>query len=314
VDPLQLTSNGTISHSSDGNNWNRKTDIGDGRFADMDEDNNGYVYVIKTDGTVYMSKGDWTSWSEVVGKTEDSNFIAIAVDDGSAQDPPVYTLYAIQKDGDAFNTTDDEWDQSGDIGDNTDYIDMRYISGTGQSATLYAIRETVNDKVSKTTDGGETWATFGINIGKDKLDLDSVVNTGIVYGNAWGAKGYTFVLQTDGDIRYDGGVLVPPWQKINAPQAVIAANNYIDIDYESNSSDEAEANLWIVTTGGKTYKYETFGKPAGGKWHTLGSSGEENVVAIAVNEIPEFKDLLIPVIGTVAIVIFFRRRRKGKEG
>ena len=245
------------------------------------------------------------------------------MDDGTNTDPVTNMLYAIETGGDSFDTKWNTnqgivvWNKAGDVGNSNDYIDMcyddKYNITIGMAANLYVVRTTVADLPYHSADGGQTWkALWKNNIGKDNGDPASVVNTGVVIGGAWGTKGYLFVLQTDGDIRYDdGNGGVSPWNKIKAPNVISpGTTHYVDIDIEFNTTeDQQESYIWIVRSDSQVYKYETFGNAPGGNWViTLGKTGESNPTAIAVNEIPEFKDVLVPLLGTVIIVIIVRRK------
>ena len=155
-----------------------------------------------------------------------------------------------------------------------------------------------------TTDGGNSWANFGNkNIGKD--GGETVDNVGIVNGSAWGGN-YAFLLQSDGDLRFTADGL--GYTRIASPSA--AAAPFVDIAYETGGT------LWIVNVTGKTYKFATSGNVGEGTWTTLGSTYQTTVVAIGVNEIPEFRDIMIPMVGTVIVLVIARRtgRTRGRKG
>ena len=301
VDPLQLTSDGDICHSSDGNTWNWKVDIGTKTFADMCVNtSSGYVYVIANDGAVYESTGDWTSWTEIVAATSHTDIVAIATDSGTPR-----TLYCLHSDGVINNTISGTWNASnGDVGPQTDYADMCYVSGSGGAATLYVIRTATGARVRSTTDSGTSWANFGNkNVGDDG---NSETNVAICYGSAWSAN-RVFILQSDGEVRNDtDGTSANPWYRLENSSA---AGTYVDMAYASSGV------LWTVTSGGQTYTLTSDGNAGQGTWSTLGTSSESNVVAIAVGEmIPEFQDILLPLGGIIALFMVMRRRRtrKGK--
>jgi hypothetical protein len=295
VDPLQLTSDGLVNSSSDGNSWAFEVDISDGTFVDMTINiSSGYVYVLANNGTVYESTGDWTSWTKIIDEVgTDTNFIALATDSASPQ-----YFYAMQSDGDTFNTTGSTWQAGGDAGVGNNFVDMCHSYGTGEGAMLYSIKTSQNNPVFVSYDGGNSWGELGNNIGGE------VNNVGIVNGSSYGEV-EMFVLQTDGNIRNstDGN----SWSDIASPDNL---NIYVDIFFDSVTTNGA---LWIINDTGKTYKY-TFGASSGGSWSTLGSTYQTTPVAIVVNEIPEFEEILIPLVGTVALFVFFRRNRKGKNG
>ena len=121
---------------------------------------------------------------------------------------------------------------------------------------------------------------------------------------AYGFRGYLFVLQSDGDVRFNDGNL-KVWKVIATPSSEYS---YIDIDLEGYTTDggSLESYLWTVTTNGQTFQYHT----GDGKWDTLGTTGVDGTIAISVNEIPEFKDVLVPLLGVVVVVILARRKRR----
>jgi hypothetical protein len=179
---------------------------------------------------------------------------------------------------------------------------MCYESGTGLKSTLDVVRQSTADMVYQSQKGGQNWGTIWGGGGKIGNDGNGETNTGIVYGDYKNNNGYLFVLQTDGDVRYNNNGN-QGWSRIQTPSAKYS---YIDIDLEGYTSDDGNLNsyLWTVTTGGQTFKYHT----GDGTWDTLGTSSYDGTIAIAVNEIPEFKDVLIPLLGTVIVIIFVRRK------
>jgi len=76
--------------------------------------------------------------------------------------------------------------------------------------------------------------------------------------------------------------------------------------------DKANKKLWIVAGSGKVYTFTFDATAPDGVWNTtLGSSSDTNgIYAIAVNLIPEFKDLALPLGGMIAIVAIIRSRRR----
>jgi hypothetical protein len=287
IDPLQLTADADVYSSSDGNTWTDEGDFSAKTFVDITIDSSGYAVALAEDGQVFESTGDWGSWSSIISASGGSAFIAIATDSGATQ-----YYYALETDGDVYMTSGASWgDAVGDSGGNTDYEDMCYRSGLGANANLYVIRSATAARVRESTDGGGKWGDFG---NKDVGGVGTT-NKGIVYGN-----GNYYIVQANGDVRYDSdGKTSSPWPVIDSP----AAGTYADIDYDSGGS------LWTVTTSGQTYKYTI----STTTWSTLGTSSESSVVAIGVNEIPEFQDLIIPVVGTIIIFLIIRRKKKVKK-
>jgi len=306
-DPLQLNGEGEIYSSSDGKAWTYETDISSDTFVDLCTDlNTGYVYALANNGWVYESQGAWTKWNNIITYATDvDDFIAIATDSKT----PYY--YAIHTDGEAFITTNGvAWGNSvGDIGANTDYIDMCICNGTDKSAKLAAIRSTTGDTAYLSIDSGVTWkALGGKNVGDDG---NKETNTGIVHGTGWNSYFYFFILQTDGDVRYDfDGNSANPWNSIAGP-FVMTPTTWVDIAYETSSN-----KLWTITSTGKVYSnpIKTAGNPGDmSGWDTsLGTTKETGVVAIAVNEIPEFGEVVVPLLGSVVMFFVFRRRQRGR--
>jgi hypothetical protein len=261
IDPLQLAIPGDIYHSSDGNNWNWQVKVNeDHKFVDMCVDTNGNAYLITHVGDVYESTGDWTSWTQIVDTNNDDNFVAIA----KLKD----NIFGLQSDADIYITTKkNAWNLQGTIDANTDWEDLC----VDHNEYLYAIRQNVDDNVYQSTDQGKTWAAYGkCQVGDDG---DDVINKGITYGKAWNDF-YVFVLQSDGDIRYDtNGNTAQPWNAI----ATSAVDTYVDIAH-----DKTNLYLWVLSSNGQTYIFiiNTAGKPGAGDWKQLGSSGDGSAIAI----------------------------------
>ena len=67
--------------------------------------------------------------------------------------------------------------------------------------------------------------------------------------------------------------------------------------------------MYAVTDQGTVYQ----STDGGSTWTEKGDAGGGEFVDIAVVLVPEFEDLIIPLIGTVTILLFLRRRYKGQK-
>jgi hypothetical protein len=293
-DPIQLSSNGTIFFSGDGVSWSlQKTINADLIWRDLCVGSNGYAYALERDGTVFKSTGDWASWTRIINSAL-TRAMALATD-GSY-------FYALESDGDTYRASSGgAWSQQGDVGGSSDYEDMCIDS----SGNLYAVRSDTCATVSKSTDGGKNWAAFGTkNVGNAG---GAQTNVAILHGAGWNSTDYVFVLQSDGNVRYDtDGSSIDPWNTTGAP-GNSSGQEFMDIDLDRTTKE-----LWLVAMSGKVYTFNFSGTAPNGTWNTtLGNSSSEFAVwAIAVNLIPEFRDLALPLGGIIALFIIVRRRRR----
>jgi len=301
VDPLELKNDGTVWSSSDGNSWTKYNKAVGTTSADMcTNHNNGYSYVLTDGGDVYYSTGNWSSWTRLVTSSVSNTFIAIDTDSNSGSTP---YLYALTADGKTYytNTTTASWTQGGNVSANSDHVDLCYASGNGTSSTLYAIRSSTASKAFKSgSDLTKDWSTFGSsNVGNDG---NSEMNAGMIYvSSVWSDK-YLFILQNDSDIRYDTeSDGAGSWTRLAGP----ASSGYVDLDWDATNS-----KIWIADDSGNAYTYtpKSGGSAGEGTWsnQVSGPTGGNHVVAIALNEVPEFPELLLPLLGMVA---FYRKCR-----
>ena len=296
ADPLQLTSGSTIFYSSDANSWTNETTISQwGNFTDLCNDSSGYQYALNNSGAVYRSTGNWSSWTKIINATL-TNATAVATNGTS--------FYAIETDGDVYNTTSGRnWTKAGNITANNDTVDMCIDT----SGNLYAVRSDPNDTVFNSSNGGKNWTGWGNRtVGAVNLTIN---NSAIVYGPGWGGTKYIFVLQTNGDIRYDtNGTTSSPWRVINSTDN---ASNYVDL--ASNSSSGGANNsyyLWVLKLNGTVFLYKFDTTAPNGTWTTnLTRTNVSDACAISVNLVPEFKDALLPMTGMIAVFILIRSRR-----
>ncbi|MEM2976525.1 MAG: hypothetical protein QXW06_02560 [Thermoplasmata archaeon] len=301
-DPLQLGSKGEVLHSADGLTWKYQSNITDGdTYKDLCSDASGYVYAINRDGEVYKSTGNWSSWTKVVSSTSDY-FVALAVN-GS-------TFYGLSDVGNVYAATKDSgWSLQGDVGSGYDYEDI-CSDGNG---SLYVIRSRTNETAYVSRDGGKSWSAFGnCSVGSDS---GTETNVAVVYGRGWNGTEYLFILQSDGEVRYDtDGNTTSPWNRTDAPPGS-EGKQFADIDI-----DRSSGLLWTLTTEGKVYTFSFNSTPPCGTWNTsLGSAGdvmEFSAAAIAVNLVPEFRDVSLPVAAVILLFAVFRvgQRRRGTGG
>jgi hypothetical protein len=302
ADPLQLTNNGTVFYSSDGSAWTNETTIGQWgtHFTDLCADMNGNAYALSISGAVYKSTGNWTSWTNIINATL-TNATAIAVNG--------VNFYAVETDGDAYKTTSGtNWTKKGTITCNNDTVDMCNDS----SGNLYAIRSNTSDYVFKSTDGGTTWNAWGnMTVGSAG---SNVTNVGITYGIGWGSTKYAFILQSNGDIRYDNnGSNSSPWKVFNFTNS---SSDFYDIAID-NTGHGLGGNkyLWLLELNGSVYTFKFNAAAPNGVWTTnLSSSNVTDAYAIVVNQVPEFKDALLPMTGMIAVFILIRSRRLKRTG
>jgi hypothetical protein len=297
-DPLQLAYDGLVLSSADGVSWKTETAIDDTlAWADMCTDSNGYAYCITNKGIVYKSTGDWTSWSKIID-ADLRNIVAVATNDTS--------FYCLRSNGDAYKgSSGGAWSLQGDVGGSADYEDMCIDSG----GNLYVVRSNTCATISKSTDGGKNWAAFGDkNVGNAGGGTET--NVAIVYGAGWSSTNYLFILQSDGRVRYDtDGKTKDPWASTSAC-GNLTSQTLVDLDLDATSGV-----LWTVATSGKVYTFKFGDSAPDGTWNTtLGTASATNGTgAIAVNLVPEFQDILLPMGGMVALFVIVRWRRKNGQ-
>lgn len=293
-DPLQLADDSVIYSSTDGVSWKTETTIDNTlTWRDMCTDSSGYVYCITIKGIVYKSSGDWTSWSKIIDANL-GNIVAVATDGTN--------FYCLKSNGLAYKASSGgAWSQQGDVGNDVDYEDMCIDS----SGNLYAVRSDTCATLSKSTDGGKNWAAFGDkNVGNSG---GGETNVAIVHGTGWSSTDYLFILQSDGKVRYDtDGKTKDPWANTSAC-GNLTSQTLVDIDL-----DATNGVIWTVTTSGKVYTFTFDTSAPDGTWNTtLGTaSGTNGTWAIAVNLVPEFQDIALPLAGMLAVVILVRSRRR----
>ncbi len=298
-DPLLMSDNSTIHSSSDGVSWKTEVVIDDTLvWRDLCTDSNGYAYALERDGTVFRSTGDWTAWSRIINSAL-HKAVALATDGTS--------FYALEMDGETFKAASGgSWSKQGDIGVPNDYEDMCIDSG----GNLFAIRSSTCDTASNSSDGGVTWNNFGTkNVGNAG---GTQTNAAVVAGAGWNSTKYIFILQSDGNVRYDtDGRTIDPWNATGAP-GNSSGQEFLDIDYDRSTHE-----LWTVALSGKVYKFQFNDTAPSGAWNTtLGSGSDANpIIAIAVSLVPEFEDIVLPLGGMVAIGVLIRfRSRKQLSG
>ena len=295
-DPLVLADNSSVYHSNDGTSWPYEGDINTGyTFRDLCVDSSGNVYALQQEGDVYKSTGDWSCWSEIIDSAMDS-FVALATNDTD--------FFALQLNGDVYTATSGgSWSKQGTIG--VKNLEDMCIDDDGN---LYAVRISTQDTVYQSTDAGQTWSAFG-DKNVDAVDLDQS-NVAIVYGPGWNGTHCLFILQTDGNVRYDtDGTTASPWNTISPPA------NSVGLEFMDLAIDNSGGTLWTLTLSGKVYSFDFDDEAPNGTWNTsLGDSSGGSGAAIAVNLVPEFQDLALPLGGMIAIFVIVRARGRKTRG
>lgn len=291
-DPLVLADNSSIYQSGDGVSWSYKGDVNNSAvFSDLCVDSSGYVYALQSDGLVYKSTGNWSSWSKIIDSSLDTP-VAISTNDTA--------FFALQLNGDVYTAASGgSWSKQGSVGVKN-LADM-CIDDDGD---LYAVRISTQDTVYQSTDAGQTWSAFG-DKNVDAVDLDQS-NVAMVYGPGWNGTHCFFILQTDGYVRYDtNGTTASPWNNITPP------GDAVGLEFMDMAIDNSGGTLWALTLQGKVYCFDFDDEAPNGTWDTgLGNATDSNSAAIAVNLVPEFRDIALPLGGMMAIFVIVRARKR----
>jgi hypothetical protein len=112
-----------------------------------------------------------------------------------------------------------------------------------------------------------------------------------------------YLLQNDGDLVYTTNTGTT-YTTLTGPGGAVT---YIDMAQDRNTG-----RIYIVDNSGRAHWIDTTSGTPSGSWTSGTGNTGDAPVAIAVNEIPEFSDYVIPIAASAVVVFvgFYRRKRK----
>jgi len=297
VDPFMINITAQVWGSADGSTWNDLTEVlpSSNSAVDLTSDENGYLYVLFDNGTVYRSMDAASSWSRIIEHSFGSGEVAVGITCDMQSD-----LYMLDNEGSAYIAPigGGTWTLRGQAAPpRSNYIDIDWVIGTNPASTvLYATKSTTGASgtdVCGSTDGGLTWTLVS-----KRPSTDSTVSA--IAAVRSGANDLIYVLETDGDVRVsnDSG---SSWQVTHISSGG-GTSSCVDMDVDSNM------DIWVVRAEGSVYKLNV----TTWTWTTVCANNDKSEIqAFSTAPIPEFGDIgLIAVMLLTITVISLMRKRK----
>jgi len=183
----------------------------------------------------------------------------------------------------------------------TDFTDINYEGGT-----MYALRSGPNTSLSFSLNGN-----FFTSLTNPTGSVSNQTEFTYIPGGAGSSDDRIFVLCENGNIRYsaDGGQIWSAWGNLPTPTGG-NTSKYVGLGIDSTGY------MWVVTDTG--YCYRSADSTTFTTFNYTGQAPTSGIVAIVPLPtvppgIPEFQYLLAPVIGSMVIVLSWRRRTRGKD-
>ena len=305
VDPWVMLESGQDYRSPDGVSWALGDNItlqSSDRVVDITlSPSKDYVFAVTNSGRAYRwIVGSSSQWSSVLTNqiTGVTDVVAIAMcnyDDG----------FVLTSDGNLYRGTGltplfpppKDWVLVSQIsGGYTDFIDLVWRAGSDTgTAELYALRSTSDTNLLLTTNGGSSWSSAGVSTGSS----DQQRQMAVIPGDPC----QIFVLSDSGEIRYSDDSAASWSAKGDLPEPGTGNESmYIGIAIDSLS------DIWIITDTGFCFK----SSDGGDTFSFTGRPIDAEVTGI-VAPIPEFRDLIVPVMAVLSLVPILIRVRKLRE-
>ncbi len=299
-----LVTTGGSTKWSGGRSWlslpalpapNTAPEGGAGSWTDIVTISANDTYAIETDTTVYKLASGVASWSLFLSPTgnpnsPNSNAIALATDGAG-------TFYAITRGQQTPTKNNQVYRYTGSSPGTWSFVnsvtyvnivDLEWVSGSGASATLYYLPQALGTQLSRSTDGGNTWAVLGT----APPASGAPVNVGFTVASG----GAISLLLNNGTVERSTNAGTS-WTWI--PKSPYSPGGSVWVDIASDTSGD----LWTITSS-YVWKYDL----TQSTWTNMsGTMSITGLYAIDLR-IPEFGDVVLPIAAAVILPIVLWRR------